>query len=171
MPAPTSMMKAVAAIAVTVAIVSPLSAAPKRTPPAPRDAAERFSLDLPPVEADDAVTLPPEAPVDARTEPATREPDQPAKPDKGDKPDKRAKRAKPAAETEAARFTVDTPIAQLLADYRSKAVLDRDMPGLSSDKNLDRFKPLSLSKLAPMSGGRLSPELLEKVGKHLAEIE
>ena len=75
-----------------------------------------------------------------------------------------------AAPDSAARFGLDTPIAQLLANFRSKAVLDRDLPGLSTDKNLDKFKALSLRKLAPASGGRLSPELLEKVGKHLAEI-
>jgi hypothetical protein len=67
-------------------------------------------------------------------------------------------------------FSLDTPIGALLADYRSKAVLDKNMPGLSTDKNLDKFKPLSLNKLAPLSGGRLTPELLEKVGKDLAKI-
>lgn len=68
-------------------------------------------------------------------------------------------------------FTLDTPIAALLADYRSKAVLDKDMPGLSTDKNLDKFKGKSLRELAPLSGGRLTPELLEKVGKHLARLD
>lgn len=76
-----------------------------------------------------------------------------------------------AAPTATGGFTLDTPIGALLADYRSKAVLDKDMPGLSTDKNLDKFKPLSLNKLAPLSGGRLTPELLAKVGKHLAKIK
>ena len=71
----------------------------------------------------------------------------------------------------AKRFGLDTPIAELLADYRAKSVLDKDMPGLSTDKNLDKVKPLSLNKLAPLSGGRLSPELLAKVGKDLAKID
>jgi hypothetical protein len=82
--------------------------------------------------------------------------------------------SEPAAEPAPAAaegFTLDTPIAALLADYRSKAVLDKNMPGLSTDKNLDKFKPLSLNKLAPLSGGRLTPELLAKVGKDLAKIK
>lgn len=69
------------------------------------------------------------------------------------------------------RYSLDTPIAELLANYRSKAVLDKDMPGLSTDKNLEKFKDKSLNQLAPLSGGRLTPALLEKVGKHLAAIE
>ena len=111
-----------------------VTAAPAKKPPAPapKDAADRFTLDLP--ATDEA---PPETAPDAK----------------------------------AGRFTLDTPIAQLLTDYRSKAVLDKDMPGLSTDKNLDTFKPLSLNRLAPMSGGRLTPELLAKVGRHLSEIK
>lgn len=117
-------------------LAQPLAAAPakKPPPPAPKEAADRFTLDLP--AADDT-------PADAAS----------------------------AVDAKAGRFTLDTPIAQLLADYRSKAVLDKDMPGLSTDRNLDKFKPLSLNKLAPLSGGRLTPELLQKVGRHLSEIE
>ena len=76
-----------------------------------------------------------------------------------------------APDAPAPRFTLDTAVGELLADYRSKAVLDRDLPGLSVDKNLDKFKALSLNRLAPLSGGRLTPELLDKVGKHLRAIE
>jgi hypothetical protein len=101
----------------------------------PKDAADRFQLDLP---GDDTVTTAEPAPTPAAA-PATR-------------------------------YSLDTPIAELLANFRSKAVLDRDMPGLSTDKNLDKFEGKSLNQLAPLSGGRLSPELLEKVGKHLAAI-
>lgn len=84
--------------------------------------------------------------------------------------------AEPAPPTEVGeqatgRYTLDTPIAELLANYRSKAVLDRELPGLSFDKNLDKFKALSLRRLQPLSGGRLTPELLEKVGRELAAIE
>lgn len=76
-----------------------------------------------------------------------------------------------AADKPATRYNLDTPVGELLTNYRAKAVLDRDMPGLSTDKNLDKVKPLSLNKLAPLSGGRLTAELLAKVGKDLAKID
>lgn len=114
-------------------LAQPLGAAPARTPPAPKDSADRFNLDLPAEDTSDMVT--------------------------------------PAPDAEAGRFTLDTPIAELLANVQAKAVIDRDMPGLSTDKNLDTFKPLSLNRLAPLSGGRLSPGLLAKVAKDLAKID
>jgi len=109
----------------------------------PHTSADRFSLDLP------ANAQEPAKPADPAPAPAEAAP----------------------AEQPSGRFTLDTPIAELLANYRSKAVLDRELPGLSFDKNLDKFKALSLRRLQPLSGGRLTPELLEKVGKDLAAIE
>ncbi|MEH3158027.1 MAG: hypothetical protein PGN08_03320 [Sphingomonas taxi] len=110
------------------------------------DRAGKFSLDIP---ADEAVTTP--------AEPAPEPPPAPA----------------PAAPpTSAARthFSLDTPIADLIADPRAKAVLDKDMPGLSSDENLAKFQTLSLRRLAPLSGGQLTGELLSKVAYDLAAL-
>lgn len=68
-------------------------------------------------------------------------------------------------------FSLDTPIGDLIADVRAKAILDRDVPGLSEDANLPKFKALSLRKLAPLSGGQMTPALLAKVGADLAAID
>lgn len=67
-------------------------------------------------------------------------------------------------------FSLDTPIADLIADPKAKAILDRDLPGLSDDENLPKFKALSLRKLAPLSGGQMTPALLAKVGGDLAAL-
>ena len=111
-------------------------------------AADKFALDLP---ADETVTAPaepaaPVAPVAAAT-PAT-----------------------PAAPA-AGGYSLDTPIADLIAEPRAKAILDRDVPGMSDDSNLPKFQSLSLRKLAPLSGGQMTPALLAKVAADLAVIE
>ena len=67
-------------------------------------------------------------------------------------------------------YSLDTPIADLIADPRARAILDRDVPGLSEDEDLPEFKALSLRKLAPLSGGQMTAALLEKVGTDLAAI-
>ena len=67
-------------------------------------------------------------------------------------------------------FTLDTPIRQLLADPRAKAVLDENMPGLSDDANLSKFQSLSLRQFQPMTGGQMSTALLAKTGADLAAI-
>jgi hypothetical protein len=81
--------------------------------------------------------------------------------------------AQPLVEPAAAAggYTLDTPIADLIADPRAKAVLDADVPGLSEDENLPKFKALSLRKLAPLSGGQMTTKLLAKVEADLAAIE
>lgn len=69
------------------------------------------------------------------------------------------------------KFSLDTPIADLIADRRAKAVIDKHLPGMSSDKNLGKFSAMSLRLLQPQSGGRLTGALMEQVGADLAAID
>ena len=120
-----------------------------QSPSAAAAAADRFALDLP---VDDSVAVPAEPVPSPSTSPVPAEPVV----------------VPPAA---AGGFSLDTPIAALIADPRAKAILDRDVPGLSEDENLPKFKTLSLRKLAPLSGGQMSAALLEKVATDLAAID
>lgn len=112
-----------------------------QSPSSAAAAADRFALDLP---ADEAVA-----------------------PESATAPDG-APLASPAA---GGGLSLDTPIADLIADPRAKAILDRDLPGLSEDENLATIKTLSLRKLAPLSGGQMTAALLDKVGTDLAAID
>lgn len=67
-------------------------------------------------------------------------------------------------------FSLDTPIADLIADPRAKAVLDKSLPGLSDDRNLPRFQSMSLRKFQPLTGGQLTDTLLASTGAELAAI-
>ncbi|MET3710529.1 hypothetical protein ABIC65_001209 [Sphingomonas trueperi] len=71
----------------------------------------------------------------------------------------------------AAKFSLDTPIETLLADEKAKAVLDTDIPGLSSHPALDQFKAMSLKAVQPFSNGALTDEMLKKVETDLAAIK
>ncbi|OYW15266.1 MAG: hypothetical protein B7Y82_13680 [Sphingomonadales bacterium 32-65-25] len=73
------------------------------------------------------------------------------------------------AETPAASaVSLDTPIEQLLANEKTKAVLDARIPGLTSHPMLDQFKAMSLKQLLPMAGGQLTDAMLEAVAADLA---
>lgn len=74
--------------------------------------------------------------------------------------------AAPAAP--AAAVSLDTPIEVLIANEKTKAVLDARIPGLTSHPMLDQFKAMSLKQLAPMSGGQLTDAMLEGVAADLA---
>ncbi|WP_333573374.1 hypothetical protein [Sphingomonas sp.] len=71
----------------------------------------------------------------------------------------------------AAKFSLDTPIETLIADAKAKAVLDTDIPGLSSHPALDQFKTMSLRAVQPFSQGALTDEMLKKVETDLAAVK
>ena len=76
-----------------------------------------------------------------------------------------------AAPAAAAKFSLDTPIEALVADARAKAVLDADLPGVTSHPSYDMFKAMSLRAVQPMSDGKLTDEMLKKVETDLAAIK
>lgn len=76
----------------------------------------------------------------------------------------------PAAPAAAAKFSIDTPIEQIVADPKAKAVLDADLPGVSNHQAYDMFKAMSLNQVMPMSNGKITPELLAKVQADLAKL-
>jgi hypothetical protein len=69
-----------------------------------------------------------------------------------------------------AHYTLDTPIKNLIADPQAKAVLDKDLPGMSSDENLPKFEDKSLRELQPLSGGQLTDALIKLVAADLVAI-
>lgn len=68
-------------------------------------------------------------------------------------------------------FTLDTPIETLAANPAAKAVLDRDLPGITTHAMWDMIKGMSLNELAPMSNGKITPERLKIVAAELAQLK
>lgn len=81
--------------------------------------------------------------------------------------------AAPAADAAkpAAKFNLDTPIGELLANDAAKAVLDKELPGLTQLPQLEMIKGLGLKQLQPYSDGKLTDELLAKTEAGLAAIK
>jgi hypothetical protein len=78
--------------------------------------------------------------------------------------------AAPAAAT--SRLNLDTPIETIMADPKGKEVLTADMGGdLSQHPAYEQFKGMSLNQVAPMSGGKVSDDMLKKVGADLSAIK
>lgn len=81
--------------------------------------------------------------------------------------------AAPAAPTAATaqRFSVNTTrIADLLANPASKAVIDRHMPGFSSDARVGAAGAFTLKFIQPHSGGMITDALLAAIERDLAAI-
>jgi hypothetical protein len=79
-----------------------------------------------------------------------------------------AQTTEPAAPAAPAAPGLDTPIEQLLANEKIKAIIDARIPGLSSHPMLDQFKVMSLNQLMPMAGGQLTDAMLAAVAADLA---
>ena len=77
------------------------------------------------------------------------------------------------ATTTAAAFTIDTPIAVLMADERAKAVVAKHFNGMdiAQHPNYEDFKSLSLKAVAPFSQGLITDEMLTKIAADLAAIK
>ena len=137
-----------------------LVASPATAQTAASDSAKKFNLDPTVLQADDSVTVaPPVEGPPATVADETKEMEAVAA----------APVTLPAlADAPTGALTLDTPIAALLADAHGKAVLDRDLPGLSTDDNLDKFSAKSLREFQPLTGGQLTDAMLAKVEADLA---
>ena len=77
-----------------------------------------------------------------------------------------------AAPAAAGKFTLDTPIETIEADAKGKEVLTADLGGdVSQHPMYDSFKSMSLNQVAPMSGGKITDDVLKKVATDLAAIK
>lgn len=77
----------------------------------------------------------------------------------------------PAAPATGAKFSLDTPLGELAANPAAKAVLDKDIPGLTTNEAFDTFKGASLTQVAPYSNGKLTEAMLAQVATDLAAIK
>jgi len=80
----------------------------------------------------------------------------------------------PAAETAPAsdaKFNLDTPLQDIVADEKGKAVIEKHFPGMIALPEYEMFKAISLSQLQPYSNGKITDEMLAATAKDLAEIK
>lgn len=126
-----------------------------------REAAEAFSLD-----SVGATQAPPET---STVDPADVEP--PVAPPSNAGVEPTVPPAPPSRSTANGTSPLDRPIAQLIGTPATKRVLDRDLPGLSDDSNLAKFRSMTLRQFQPLTGGQLTDEMLAKVERDLAAAQ
>lgn len=71
--------------------------------------------------------------------------------------------AAPAMAQAAALSTDSTPIETLVANPAAKAVLEKNIPGISTHEAYEQFKAMTLTQVAPMSQGAVTDEIIKKV--------
>ena len=79
--------------------------------------------------------------------------------------------AAPAAPASDAKFNLDTPLQDIVADEKGKAVIEKHFPGMIALPEYEMFKAISLTQLQPYSNGKITDEMLAATAKDLAEIK
>jgi hypothetical protein len=77
----------------------------------------------------------------------------------------------PPAATGQGKLGIDTPINELMADARTRKIMDRHLPGVKDNPHYAMIEGMSLRELAPMSQGKLTPETLAKIEAELKAVQ
>ena len=77
----------------------------------------------------------------------------------------------PPAPASDAKFNLDTPLQDIVADEKGKAVIEKHFPGMIALPEYEMFKAISLTQLQPYSNGKITDEMLAATAKDLAEIK
>jgi len=77
----------------------------------------------------------------------------------------------PAAPAVDAKYNLDTPLQDIVADEKGKAVIEKHFPGMIALPEYEMFKAISLTQLQPYSNGKITDEMLAATAKDLAEIK
>lgn len=76
------------------------------------------------------------------------------------------------ADTKAgARLNLDTPVEVIVADEAGKAVLEANVPGITTHEHYNAFKGMGLKQLANYAPDQLTPEVLAKTEAALVAIK
>jgi len=81
-----------------------------------------------------------------------------------------AELGEPGAPAPRGPLSVNTSIEAICATPAGKAVLDRDLPGLTARPEFPMFKAMTLKQLEPMSKGHITDAVLAKVQRDLTEV-
>ena len=67
-------------------------------------------------------------------------------------------------------LSIDSTIGELLADEKAKAVLEKHLPGISTNAQIDMAKGMSLKAIAPMSQGAITDVIVSAIAEDLSKL-
>lgn len=77
----------------------------------------------------------------------------------------------PAPAAAAAKFNLDTPIQDIVANPAAKAALDSVLPEVPTHESYEMFKTMSLNQLKTYAADKLTPEVMAKTEAALAAVK
>lgn len=77
----------------------------------------------------------------------------------------------PASSATTSRFSLDTPLGELMANPAARAVVEAQIPGMDKHPSYDMAKGMSLKQIQPYASAEITDEVLTKIGTGLAAIK
>jgi hypothetical protein len=77
----------------------------------------------------------------------------------------------PTTTTTSPMLTIDSRISDLMANPATRPVMDRHLPKLADNPHYAMLEDSTLRDLAPISDGKLTKEILEKLDNELADAQ
>ena len=71
---------------------------------------------------------------------------------------------------ESGPLSIDSSLGALLADDKATAVLEKHIPGISSNPQWDQAKAVNLKTLAPMTQGMITDAMVEAIAEDLSKL-
>lgn len=68
-------------------------------------------------------------------------------------------------------LTIDSKIGDLLADAKAKAILDKHLPGFSTNPQVGMAKGMTLKAIAPMSRGIVTDAKIKAIEEDLKKLK
>jgi hypothetical protein len=69
------------------------------------------------------------------------------------------------------KLTLDTPVEAIVAKPEGKAVLEANLPGITTHEHYEMFKAMNLKQIAGMAPTQVTPEVLAKIEVGLATLK
>jgi len=67
-------------------------------------------------------------------------------------------------------LTVDSKIGELLGDEKAKAILEKHIPGFSTNPQISMASAMTLKIIAPMSQGMITDAVIKAIGEDLSKL-
>ncbi len=67
-------------------------------------------------------------------------------------------------------ITVDSKLGDIFANPKAKAIMDKHLPGFSTNPQMAMAKGMSLKMVAPMSGGKITPAILKAIEEDFKKL-
>ena len=67
-------------------------------------------------------------------------------------------------------LSIESALSEVMANENGKAILEKHCSAMTSDPRFQKAMAMNLKQVRPMSGGKITQEIIELVAKELAEL-